>query len=492
MCGGVGALPAEVDARLDDLRVEHGERGGHDAAGHLPEDAAAAGEVGRTVGHGDALAACAAAAVEAERVVRLVALGGEVHLADEGLEHRAEARARCVRLLAGSRRRRAGTAVSDRRPAWPERHRHLGSVPVAPSSRSPPRSTDELVAAFDRLIPQLSSSSPPPGRAGLEAIVAGADTALFVARVDGRIVGTLTLALYRIPTGLKAWIEDVVVDDAARGHGIGEALNRAALDEAGRRGAKDVSLTSRPSREAANRLYQRIGFQPRRDQPVPLHALIAGCVGCQVLGGLADLPVAVGERGLQGGRHLGGARVVGVEERRQREHGASADGRLVRRGVRGWRRGRGRRRWRPSAATADSRTSGSAAPVARATSRASTASVTTSCSPHAHAAVSTTGESPSSSSGSRSTPGCRAATSAGPAPHAGSGSAKADPQAVVVEGAEAFERAERGRPHRRVGVAEAAPRRGDVAGVPGHGDVRRSTVTPRSGRIVPPATIPPR
>lgn len=123
--------------------------------------------------------------------------------------------------------------------------------------------TDELVDAFDRLIPQLSTSSPPPGRSGLGAIVADRDSALFVARVDGRIVGSLTLALYHIPTGLKAWIEDVVVDGAARGHGVGEALNRAALDEARRRGAKDVSLTSRPSREAANRLYRRLGFQPR-------------------------------------------------------------------------------------------------------------------------------------------------------------------------------------------------------------------------------------
>ena len=71
-----------------------------------------------------------------------------------------------------------------------------------------------------------------------------------------------TLAFYRIPTGLKAWIEDVVVGAAARGHGVGEALNRAAIAEAAHRGAKNVSLTSRPSREAANRLYQRLGFQP--------------------------------------------------------------------------------------------------------------------------------------------------------------------------------------------------------------------------------------
>ena len=89
------------------------------------------------------------------------------------------------------------------------------------------------------------------------------DTVLFVARVDGVILGSLTLAFYRIPTGTKAWIEDVVVDTDARGHGVGELLNRAALDEALARGAKDVSLTSRPSREAANRLYQRIGFEPR-------------------------------------------------------------------------------------------------------------------------------------------------------------------------------------------------------------------------------------
>lgn len=122
---------------------------------------------------------------------------------------------------------------------------------------------DELVEAFNRLIPQLSSSSPPPSRDHLTALVDDDDTVLFVARVAGRIVGSLTLAFYRIPTGTKAWIEDVVVDADARGHGLGELLNRAALAEARARGAKDVSLTSRPSREAANRLYRRIGFEPR-------------------------------------------------------------------------------------------------------------------------------------------------------------------------------------------------------------------------------------
>ncbi len=123
--------------------------------------------------------------------------------------------------------------------------------------------SDELVAAFDRLIPQLSSSSPPPGREGLQSIVDDRDSVLYVARIGGQVVGSLTLATYRIPTGLKAWIEDVVVDEAARGRGIGEALSVAALEEARRRGAKDLNLTSRPSREVANRLYLRLGFQLR-------------------------------------------------------------------------------------------------------------------------------------------------------------------------------------------------------------------------------------
>lgn len=121
---------------------------------------------------------------------------------------------------------------------------------------------DELVAAFARLIPQLSTSSPPPGAVELQAIVDSAESLLFLARIDGYIVGSLTLALYRIPTGVKAWIEDVVVDATARGRGVGELLNQAAIDAAAARGAKNVSLTSRASREAANRLYQRLGFQP--------------------------------------------------------------------------------------------------------------------------------------------------------------------------------------------------------------------------------------
>ena len=126
--------------------------------------------------------------------------------------------------------------------------------------------TPELVAAFERLIPQLSSSNPAPTETELAAICESEASVLLIAvdrDADDRILGSLTLAWFRIPTGVRAWIEDVVVDEAARGHGVGDLLNRAALDRARELGAKTVDLTSRPSREAANRLYQRIGFIAR-------------------------------------------------------------------------------------------------------------------------------------------------------------------------------------------------------------------------------------
>jgi ribosomal protein S18 acetylase RimI-like enzyme len=123
--------------------------------------------------------------------------------------------------------------------------------------------TPELMTALRELLPQLSSSAPPLTDEQLGAIIDSPATVLFVARVDGRIVGSLTLVLFRLPTGMRAWIEDVVVDAAARGHGVGEALNRAAIETAQEHGARTVDLTSRPSREAANRLYQRLGFTAR-------------------------------------------------------------------------------------------------------------------------------------------------------------------------------------------------------------------------------------
>lgn len=124
---------------------------------------------------------------------------------------------------------------------------------------------DELVSAMAALVPQLSSSAPPPGPEELEAMVGSPATVVLVARlgVPGPIVGTLTLALFRIPTGVQAIIEDVVVDEAARGSGAGAALVEAALARAGAAGARRVDLTSRPDRQAANRLYLRLGFEQR-------------------------------------------------------------------------------------------------------------------------------------------------------------------------------------------------------------------------------------
>ncbi len=123
---------------------------------------------------------------------------------------------------------------------------------------------DELVEAFARLIPQLSSSNPPPGAEALQAIVSSEASTILIARDDeGRIRGSMTLAMFRIPTGLRAWIEDVVVDEDARGLGIGRSINERALEIARQAGATTVELTSRPSREAANRLYLRMGFEIR-------------------------------------------------------------------------------------------------------------------------------------------------------------------------------------------------------------------------------------
>jgi len=133
---------------------------------------------------------------------------------------------------------------------------------VTPTIETATQVNDELIGALAELLPQLSSSAPPTA-AELAEIVGDPGSTIFLARLGGRLVGTLTLVTFRIPTGVKAWIEDVVVDESARGHGVGELLNRAALDRARALGAKAVSLTSRPSRQAANRLYQRIGFVQR-------------------------------------------------------------------------------------------------------------------------------------------------------------------------------------------------------------------------------------
>jgi ribosomal protein S18 acetylase RimI-like enzyme len=126
---------------------------------------------------------------------------------------------------------------------------------------------DELVAAFGRLVPQLSPSAAVPTPDLIREIVEAQASTVLVARDlrdQVRIVGMLTLIVFRIPTGVRAWIEDVVVDETARGRDVGEALSQEAVRRALALGARTVELTSRPSREAANRLYQRLGFV-RRD-----------------------------------------------------------------------------------------------------------------------------------------------------------------------------------------------------------------------------------
>ena len=141
-----------------------------------------------------------------------------------------------------------------------------GEIEVSPARRV----DDALIAAFDRLIPQLSRSAAVPTPDLIREIVEAQSTTVLIARdqrEDGRIVGLLTLVVFRIPTGVRAWIEDVIVDEAVRGRGVGEALSQDAVRRALGLGARTVELTSRPSREAANRLYQRLGFV-RRDSNV--------------------------------------------------------------------------------------------------------------------------------------------------------------------------------------------------------------------------------
>jgi len=123
--------------------------------------------------------------------------------------------------------------------------------------------TDELYAAVERLLPQLKFSYPQPSRKDLEALLSSDSSTVLCARYPDEqsdISGLLTLIVYRVPTGIHARIEDVVVDEAMRGKGIGEALVRYALDLAHDAGADGVALTTNPRREAANRLYQRLGF----------------------------------------------------------------------------------------------------------------------------------------------------------------------------------------------------------------------------------------
>jgi ribosomal protein S18 acetylase RimI-like enzyme len=121
----------------------------------------------------------------------------------------------------------------------------------------------DLVEAVQTLLPQLTSSAPPATAEQLQRIIDDPATTLFVAEDDGTIVGTLTLAAFEVPSGRRAIIEDVVTDEEARGKGVASALVQAALAHAALIGSRTVDLTSRPSRQAANRLYLKLGFEQR-------------------------------------------------------------------------------------------------------------------------------------------------------------------------------------------------------------------------------------
>jgi ribosomal protein S18 acetylase RimI-like enzyme len=123
--------------------------------------------------------------------------------------------------------------------------------------------TGQLLDALNHLLPQLSSSAPPLTMADLEGLVESDAVTLLLATNGDSVVGTLTLVTFPIPTGQRAWIEDVVVDSDARGLGVAAALTTAAIDVATSLGARTVDLTSRPSREAANALYKKLGFELR-------------------------------------------------------------------------------------------------------------------------------------------------------------------------------------------------------------------------------------
>jgi ribosomal protein S18 acetylase RimI-like enzyme len=130
--------------------------------------------------------------------------------------------------------------------------------------------TEELLQALQRLIPQLGVHKVPPSKEELRNLIESRSSMLLVARNperDSPVVGILCLTIYRVPTGLRSIIEDVVVDSHARRKRVGEALVRHAIDLAREAGAGTVSLSSNPRREAANQLYQSMGFQIRQTNP---------------------------------------------------------------------------------------------------------------------------------------------------------------------------------------------------------------------------------
>jgi GNAT superfamily N-acetyltransferase len=161
-----------------------------------------------------------------------------------------------VQALSGSGPAEVATEVEEAPPAPPLPPPEVEVSEVTEASI-------DLLETVQHLVRQLSSTARAPGARELEEVVSASGTHLLVARVGGKPVGMLTLAMFRIPTGLQAWIEDVVVDERARGRGAGEALTREAVRIAAEAGARKVDLTSRREREAAHRLYRKLGFEPR-------------------------------------------------------------------------------------------------------------------------------------------------------------------------------------------------------------------------------------
>ena len=126
------------------------------------------------------------------------------------------------------------------------------------------KADEELYEAFQRLVPQLTNNNPPPSLNDLADLVRDSSSTLVIARNDNNdIVGALTLAVYRVPTGIRSVIEDVIVDISTRGEGVGEALMLRGIELARQKGAGNISLTSNPMRVAANKLYLRVGFEKR-------------------------------------------------------------------------------------------------------------------------------------------------------------------------------------------------------------------------------------
>ena len=125
----------------------------------------------------------------------------------------------------------------------------------------PTASNDEYVEAVNRLMSQLVPVAEKVRINSLDEIVSSTNVHLFLLSVDGYIAGMCTLAFYTTPTGRKAWIEDVVVDSFYRGRHLGEMLVDKAIHFAAEKGSCQLMLTSRPSRIAANLMYQKLGFE---------------------------------------------------------------------------------------------------------------------------------------------------------------------------------------------------------------------------------------